>query len=244
MSDRNALIARLVPFLQLRRYEPGERIPSERELAERFGVSRGQIREALSYLEALRVIERRAKSGVYMANEAASVETLASFVQIGIPLTAADVRQSVEMRKIHEIAAIALACDRRTEENLARMREILEDEARKVKAGESIAEDDRLFHSEIIKSTQNNIFFKIANIFYIMTKVGRNLYFESLERCRQSHAEHVQTFDAVRRRNTQKARELMEAHLTGVDSYWQGLIEKVDSPTTIDAGGTPPELAR
>src|SRR5271168_1160951 len=110
MSDRNALVSRLLPFLTLRRYEPGERVPSERELAERFKVSRGQIREALSDLEALRVIERRAKSGVYMAPQGSSVEALALFAQLGIPLTAADVQQSVETRGIHEIAAIRLAC--------------------------------------------------------------------------------------------------------------------------------------
>jgi DNA-binding GntR family transcriptional regulator len=87
MSEQKDLVSQLVLFLHLRHYEPGERVPSERELAERFKVSRGQIREALSYLEALRIIERRAKSGIYMALEAASVEALALFAQVGAPLS-------------------------------------------------------------------------------------------------------------------------------------------------------------
>ena len=226
MNDRNALVGRLIPFLLLRRYEPGERVPSERELAERFKVSRGQIREALSYLEALRMIERRAKSGVYMAAEHSSVEALAVFAQLGIPLTAAEVQQSVEMRRIHEIAAIRLACERRTEENLARLREILAIAAIHLDAGQSMAEDDREYHSEIVRATQNSVFSRIVNIFYIMTSAQRALYFRDSARARQSHAEHVRMLAAIERREGELAAGLMTAHLRGVDSYWQNLIER------------------
>ncbi len=225
-GDRNSLVGRLIPFLLLRRYEPGERVPSERELAERFKVSRGQIREALSYLEALRVIERRAKSGVYMAAQDSSVEALALFAQLGIPLTAADVQQSVEMRRIHEIAAIRLACERRTDENLARLREILAAEEAHIAAGHSMAEDDRQFHSEIIRATQNNVFARIVNIFYIMTSAQRSLYFRDMARSQQSHDEHVHMFAAIERQDSELAADLMTAHLKGVDSYWQHLIER------------------
>jgi DNA-binding FadR family transcriptional regulator len=226
MSDRNTLVGRLIPFLLLRRYEPGERVPSERELAERFKVSRGQIREALSYLEALRVIERRAKSGVYMAAGDSSVEALALFAQLGIPLTAADVRQTVEMRRIHEVAAIRLACERRTEDNLLRLRDILAAEGAHVAAGESMAEDDREFHSEIVRATQNNVFARIVNIFYIMTAAQRSLYFRDSARGRHSHADHLRMFGAIERQDADAAEDLMTTHLRGVDSYWQHLIER------------------
>jgi DNA-binding FadR family transcriptional regulator len=226
MNERNALVSRLVPFLLMRRYEPGERVPSERELAERFGVSRGQIREALSFLEALRFIERRAKSGVYMANEEGSVETLAQFAQLGIPLDGEDVRQSVEMRKIHEIAAIRLAGERRSDENITRMREILDEEGRKAAIGDNIAEDDRRFHCEIVRATQNTVFLKVVNVFYIMTRMRRVVYFEKADRCRTSHAEHLRMFDAIVARDAALATALMEAHLKGVDSYWHGLIDQ------------------
>lgn len=239
MNDRNALVGRLVPFLLLRRYEPGERVPSERELAERFKVSRGQIREALSYLEALRVIERRAKSGVYMAAGDSSVEALALFAQLGIPLTASDVQQSVEMRRIHEIAAIRLACERRTEDNLVRLRDILATEAAHVTSGQSMAEDDRLFHSEIVHATQNGVFARIVNIFYIMTSAQRSLYFRDGARGQRSHEEHLRMFGAIERRDAPLAAELMTAHLQGVDSYWQHLIERDGGRIALpaEAGG-------
>ena len=230
MTDRNSLVGRLIPFLLQRRYEPGDRVPSERELAERFKVSRGQIREALSFLEALRIIERRAKSGVYMAAADISLEALGLFAQLGIPLTPADVRQSVEMRRIHEIAAIRLACERRTADNVARLRAILDAEARHVAADESMAEDDRLFHGEIVRATQNGVFSRMVDIFYIMTASHRRRYFRDPRRGRESHEQHVRMFAAIERCDAAGAGELMTAHLREVDSYWQQLIEQDDAP--------------
>ncbi len=66
LVGRSPLIDRLLPYLRDRGYQPGERLPSERDLAQRFAVSRGQIREALAVLEATRLVERRPQSGVYL----------------------------------------------------------------------------------------------------------------------------------------------------------------------------------
>ena len=226
MTDPHSLVARLLPFLLMRRYEPGERVPSERELAERFKVSRGQIREGLSFLEALRVVERRAKSGIYMADGHTSVEALALCAQLGIPLTAGDVQETSEMRHIHEVAAIRLACERRSDENLDRLRDILTAEAAHVAAGESMSEDDRLFHGEIVRATQNGVFARMVTIFYAMTRQQRAVYFRDAARGRQSHAEHVLMFAAIDRRDSAAAADLMAAHLQGADSYWRQLINQ------------------
>jgi DNA-binding FadR family transcriptional regulator len=225
MDPQSDLISKLVGFLLMRKYEPGERVPSERELALRFKVGRGNIREALSYLEALRIIERRAKSGVYMAIEAASVEALAFFAQLGIPLDAADVRHTVEMRRIHEIAAVQLACERATLKNFDAMRSILNAAEDKIARGEPINEEDRNFHLEIVNATQNGVFYRIVKVFYLMTEKRRLIYFQNPERCRASHAEHLRIFQALATRDRAAALDLVHSHLQGVDSYWQGLID-------------------
>jgi DNA-binding FadR family transcriptional regulator len=91
--------------------------PSERELAEHFTVSRGQIREALAILESMQVIERRAKSGIYVNREHKGLEKIAFYARAGIPLDPQLVYEAVELRKIHEIKAAELASERATEEN-------------------------------------------------------------------------------------------------------------------------------
>ena len=65
-SEAGAVLSRILPFIRGRKFEAGDRIPSERDLAEHFVVSRGVIREALSVLEAMRVVERRPQSGMFL----------------------------------------------------------------------------------------------------------------------------------------------------------------------------------
>lgn len=225
MDPQNDLIAKLVGFLLMRKYERGERVPSERELAVRFKVGRGNIREALSYLEALRIIERRAKSGIFMANEAASIEALAFYAQLGIPLDALDIQHTVEMRRIHEIAAIQLACERATLKNFDTMRTILKRSEAKIARQEPINEEDRDFHLEIVIATQNGVFYRLVKIFYSMTEERRLIYFQNPQRCQASHAEHVRIFEALATRDRATAVDLIHNHLQGVDSYWQDLID-------------------
>jgi GntR family transcriptional regulator, transcriptional repressor for pyruvate dehydrogenase complex len=226
MSDQKDLVSQLVLFLHIRNYEPGERVPSERELAERFSVSRGQIREALSYLEALRIIERRAKSGIYMAREAASVEALALFAQVGAPLTAEDIHQSIEMRKIHEITAVRLACERATLANFDSLRAILASSEARIARDEPIHEEDRAFHLEIVKATQNSIFHRIVQVYYMMTADRLRIYFTVPARSRASHEDHLRIFNAIARRDAITAMNLMSEHLKGADNYWKDLIDR------------------
>ena len=85
MKEKN-LLAELAAYLFSNSDKETGRTPSERELAEHFAVSRGQIREALAILEAMRIVERRAKSGIYVDTKQASVEALALFARAGLPL--------------------------------------------------------------------------------------------------------------------------------------------------------------
>ena len=67
MSEHRDLVSELALFFLQRKYEPGERVPSERELAERFKAGRGLVREALAYLEA-QLDQRSSLSGNIYAN--------------------------------------------------------------------------------------------------------------------------------------------------------------------------------
>lgn len=200
------------------------RLPSERELAEHFSVSRGQVREALAILEAMRIVERRAKSGIYLTTNEASVEAMALFARAGVPLDPVQIYETVELRKIHEIKAAELACERATEENFERLREILKTSEEKLTAGKGLAREDRDFHLEIVRATKNSVFHKVCSVYYIMGEQRLPIYFGSPERSRRSHAEHIQIFEALLRRDGNLAQALMSAHLTGAESYWKGLI--------------------
>lgn len=223
MTEKN-LLAELASYLFSFSDSKTGRTPSERELAEHFSVSRGQIREALAILEAMRIVERRAKSGIYLTAGEAGVEALALFAKAGLPLDPLRIYEIVEIRKIYEIKAAELACSRATDDNYGRLREILAELARKVEAGLQIAQEDRAFHLEIVRATQNAMFHQLCSVYYMMGEARLPVYFSDAERCRKSHAEHLQIFDALLRRDGNLAQALMSAHLQGAESYWKGLI--------------------
>jgi GntR family transcriptional repressor for pyruvate dehydrogenase complex len=77
-----------VSLIQQRGYFPGERLPSERDLAERFSVGRAAVREAVTTLESMRYVERRRGSGIFFCRkpDTASLETLVLFSDLGLPM--------------------------------------------------------------------------------------------------------------------------------------------------------------
>lgn len=234
----NNLLPDLAAYLYAQSKTDHGRLPSERELAEHFGVSRGQIREVLAILEAMRIVERRAKSGIYLTTNETSVDAMALFARAGVPLDPVQIYETVELRKIHEIKAAELACFRATEENLDRLREILQTSERKLAAGENLAREDRDFHLEIVRATQNSVFHKVCSVYYIMGEQRLPVYFKDPERGRSSHAEHIQIFEALKRRDGNLAQALMSAHLQGAESYWKGLIGVAESDAEAQAASS------
>jgi GntR family transcriptional repressor for pyruvate dehydrogenase complex len=221
------LVAELVPFLLSRGYAPNERAPSERELAERFRASRTQVREALSVLETLRLIERRPKSGVYMTVESASIEALRLFVEIGVPLPGDEGGQAAEVRRIQELESIRLACRRHRDEDVEDLRRCLADWEEGLDDATRIAELDRVFHCGIVRATQNTVLLRLVNVFYLMTERRRAVYFGRLARRQQSLREHQEILDALAARDEERAVRLLNAHMSGADSYWRDLVARV-----------------
>lgn len=234
MSDKN-LLPDLAAYLYASSNASSGRAPSERELAEHFTVSRGQIREALAILEAMRIVERRAKSGIFLTTRTASVEALALFAKAGLPLDPIQIYEAVELRKIHEIKAAELASQRATEENFAALREILDRSGARIARGELLADEDRDFHLEIVRATQNTVFFRVCSVYYAMSERRLPIYFSDIDRCRKSNAEHIQIFEALVRRDANLAQALMSAHLQGAESYWKGLIGGAPVPPVLPA---------
>ena len=238
----NHLLPDLAAHLFAASREGSGRTPSERELAEHFAVSRGQIREALAILEALRIVERRAKSGIYLTTTSAGVEAMALIARAGVPLDPVQIHETVELRKIHEIKAAELACARATDENYARLREILAASERRLAAGEGLAREDRDFHLEIVRATQNSLFHRVCSAYYLMGEQRLPVYFREIARSRQSHAEHVHIYEALVKRDGNLAQALMNAHLQGAESYWQGLIEAPGGGTLAARADGPGDL--
>jgi GntR family transcriptional regulator, transcriptional repressor for pyruvate dehydrogenase complex len=104
---------------------PGERLPPEQELAERLGVSRGSLREAVRALSQINVLDVRRGDGTYVTSLAPS-ELLSGMVFALELLQAKDLDEVVEVRQLLLPPAAALAAQRVTDDQLAQMHEVIE----------------------------------------------------------------------------------------------------------------------
>ena len=128
--------------------QAGQKLPSERELAEKFNVSRVPIREALKILEYMGVLDSSPGDGTYVKNT--SAQSLVSKMNFSFDATADTIRDLLELRIVLETFAAYHAAQRRTDEDIASIQKLLRDmrEAKKVNDGteESVQNLRKLSH--------------------------------------------------------------------------------------------------
>jgi GntR family transcriptional regulator, transcriptional repressor for pyruvate dehydrogenase complex len=216
------LVARLMDLVAERRLQPGDRLPSERELAERLGSGRNAVREAIATLTSLRIVESRPQSGSYLRlRRQSSFEALVMLSGLGRPPTASEISETMEVRATLERTAIELACARRDDKDLAALdRILLETEAIIGEKG-NIVDADNAFHLTLVSAAHNVILVRVLNAFYELTLARRRLYFARLQRAKTSHRQHKQIVEAVRARDVARGIKLIHDHIAGARSYWR-----------------------
>ena len=220
------ITGRILAFIAANSFAAGDRMPSEREFAERFGASRTAVREALARLQAMRVVERRPNSGIYLGKLDAdsSFESLVLHSDLGLPVKHAKILQSMEVRHLLELQAVQLACQRRSVADVETMRAILDEQDSRVKRGLNIADQDKAFHMAIIAATQNDVFVQIVNAFYRLSSARRKLYFSDPSRAGRSLSQHKKIFRAIEAQDVARGMALMNHHIGDAESYWRTIL--------------------
>jgi GntR family transcriptional regulator, transcriptional repressor for pyruvate dehydrogenase complex len=222
-QDRQSLIKALLKRIDEGRGTPDVRLPGERELASSLGASRTAVREVLGVLEAMRVIERRPKSGIYVLPFGAgcSIEALVLQEDLNLRANPPSYEQAQEARVIYEVEAARLAAQRRTPSDLDAMRAIIVDTRRHLGEGRNLADDDESFHLALIASAGNDILLRVAKSLYLMTRSVRHAYFQARTHAALSVKEHEQLVDSVQRRDAQRSADLMRQHYAGSSARWR-----------------------
>lgn len=200
--------------------KPGDRLPAERELVERFQVSRASIREAISALEMMGLIEVRAGEGTYIrqVNIDSVVAPLAWMLFIEKDT---DV-ELYEVRKILEVQAAGMAAERAQEDEIGDMYEALEIMHMDLKIERLGEEADHRFHFAIARATHNKILMRLMNtISETMQKTlksSRSKLYEDRTTPERLYQEHYSLYEAIKSHNVLKAQQLMLDHLVGVEN--------------------------
>lgn len=219
------VMGRILSFIDERRYQPTERLPSERDFADKFDVSRGAVREALASLESMRVIERRPNSGIYLRNsDESSIEALVLRASSGLPFQPDETADVFEVRSILELQAVRLSCGRRREQDIDHLKEILHRTKLAIDGNKSIEIEDEAFHLGIVAATQNAILFRTVKLFYEFSKQRRIIYFSEYARGRQAYEDHCEILEAIEGRRADLAVRKMDGHLSRALATWQTLL--------------------
>lgn len=222
----NTVIAGIITYLQERRLQPGDRLPSERDLALRLGVSRNVVREALATLVTLRMIESRPNSGIYLRHYAreSSFEALVMLTDMGATPTPTEVAETMEVRGHLEVLAVRLACERRTEVDLERLEAVLRHTETLLEEGHNIVAADTDFHIALVGATHNSVLVRVLNAFYRFTSRRREAWFAVPAHGKASARDHRRLVEYVRQRDAGRAEALILRHMERARSYWSSVL--------------------
>ncbi len=193
---------------------PGERLPSERDLAERFGVSRVTVRDALRILEAQGLLEIRvgASGGAFVTTPSMSV--VGEGITTMLLMSAVEPEEIAEARLLMELGIVALAVERATAEDVETLRDIC---ARSTQALEEHHYDVKLsaeFHAALATAAHNGAVEMISESFRgPLSMASARAREPADESHRHSVDEHVALVDAIEARDLAAAQRLMTEHL-------------------------------
>ena len=195
--------------------QPGERLPSENKLADRFGVSRNVIREAVSQLRADGIIQARQGIGAFVM---APEQRLAIRFNSEDLKNSANMEQLFELRTILETDAAGLAATRRDEESLIKIKQALDRMGGEERWEDGSIDADLTFHREIAKATGNEYIYTF--VCFICEQIRRTIHVARYsnplhELITINVAEHVEIYDALAAGDAAKAREKMRTHIIG-----------------------------
>jgi GntR family transcriptional regulator, transcriptional repressor for pyruvate dehydrogenase complex len=222
LSDKVADL--LLETILARGLAPGERLPSERELGEQFGVSRTVIREAVRALAAKGVIDVRTGSGLRVAavDSATVSESMSLFLRGSNTL---DYPKVHEVRAMLEVEVAGLAADRATEADLEELRTI-SDRLEAAEDVEATSVHDVEFHRAIARATHNELHLLLLDsIGDALIEIRReNLAGGSRP---DTIALHREILDRITARDPDGARRAMRAHLENVEEHWRRRADKL-----------------
>ncbi len=203
------------------KFKMGAKLPSERVLAEEFGVSRTTLRESFKKLEQLGAISIKHGSGTYIKQYDTEAETgdknmkkVEEVIRDTFTLETYQVTQYLDARTMLEVTAIELAIDRMDDDNIVRMREILEKQEALDDLDEEYAELDCAFHREIIKATKNEFLYQFWLILEPCLKEQQQRLAKTPGLFKGSKVKHRQIYEAILMRDKGKAKRAMKSHLS------------------------------
>ena len=209
------IVAQMRDLIRDRLLRPGQRLPAERELVERFQVSRASLREAIRALELEGLVVIRPGLGTFVSEEGfdAAMDVLARRL-LAEREALADV---VELRLLLEPQIANLAAQRSNDEDGRRLEAILGEQEEQIQRGETGAVADTAFHSAVASASHNQALLRLSANLVDLLATSRDEGLQTPERSYRSLASHRRILEAIREGEAEGARQAMREHIVSVN---------------------------
>jgi GntR family transcriptional repressor for pyruvate dehydrogenase complex len=199
--------------------KPGEQLPPERELAQRFGVSRTAVREAINALREKGLVEAFPGRGTFVTTGNVAAQRVRQSIIQGSRLTQPGSLGSLaEVRELLEPEIAARAAANAGEKDLAAMREAMAAMDAALDDPDGYIEADLDFHLALAEATDNPVFLTlIDSIVGLLREQRRRIFLAGGPERGQFH--HRRVLDAIERRDPEAARVAMRDHMTQVREF-------------------------
>ncbi len=204
-----AIVHQIQELVAERHLQPGDRLPSERELAELLGVSRASVREALRVLAAMGLVEVRPGDGTFIREPHTSVDP-AVWSRLSERTFLLDL---LEARRIVEREVASLAARRATSEDLDQLQDLLDRRAQELAAGRGDLEGDLRFHEHLAEATRNPVLVSLVRTLTEMWLVSREAAGRAPTSPQKAHRFHMAILQALRRQDPEAAWAAMDQHM-------------------------------
>ncbi len=192
--------------------KPGDRLPAERTFAERFGVGRGHVREALKKLEIFGILKTMPQSGTYVANQGA--KALEAIMADVLAREKDDTDSLLETRRILEVNAARFAAERAAKSDIIDLIRTHEAFRKRVRNQESGTTEDRMFHLKIAECSKNTV---LRSLITLMATSSSAISDDSTDVSEGMEKiilqEHEAILQAIKQTDPDRAAEAMDAHM-------------------------------
>jgi GntR family transcriptional regulator, transcriptional repressor for pyruvate dehydrogenase complex len=212
----------------------GQRLPSERDLAELLGVGRNSIREALKVLETVGLIESRVGEGTFITSQPGA--SIGRTIGLSLAWWGGAIVEIHGARQIIEVETARVAAERADAADLRELAEQIErmEQAKEIK---TYLAADMNFHRRLGQATHNAIVANISDqLISLLEEVLQEAHGDMLDLTTEGTATHRVVYEAVARRDGESASEAMRQHLQFSSELWRALT------TLGSAEGVEPSL--
>ncbi|MFB6672111.1 FadR/GntR family transcriptional regulator [Streptomyces sp. NPDC056390] len=213
---------RLIDFLMSGEVQPGERIPSERQLTEMLGVNRPTVREAIKSLGFLGLLEIRQSSGTYFRG--ADSDVLYRLFELGLVLGERGAEDMLQARTELEVVVAGLAATHRDEAGV----ELLRARLRTMREcpDTEFAEADTAFHAALAELAGNTVLRDMLKGMRAMIQRGWVERTGAVRPREVAYDDHVPIFEAVETGDAEAARAAMARHMQGASQRLKAALEQ------------------